>query len=190
VAKLVDAQDLKSCGCISVWVRVPPRLPIQKGFNNERLIIYSPVVEWHTRLIQNQLLKELVGSNPARATTLKGEKAMRKILIMMFFLLISLSLIVPVNAAQSRRQQQSKQYQKQQQYQKYNQPRYHDRGYNHRYYGHRNYHPRNYRGHWRSWNDWDNHYRHNRNLYRHGRYYRKDGCLYFEFQNQDGRFIF
>jgi len=69
-------------------------------------------------------------------------------------------------------------------------PKYHGQGYRYNHHGRRHYHPKNYRGHWRSWREWNDHRRHNRRPYKEGRYYRQNGSLYFEFENEDGRFVF
>lgn len=65
-------------------------------------------------------------------------------------------------------------------------------GYRYRYYGHRKQHKHrgHYRGHWKSWRRWEEHRRDHRRDYRESRYYRRDGQLYFEFENEDGRFVF
>jgi hypothetical protein len=68
---------------------------------------------------------------------------------------------------------------------------YRDDGYRYRYKGHRRHNPRHsYRGHWRSWRQWDNHRHYNHNSYEKGRYYREGGSLYFEFETDEGRFVF
>ena len=53
----------------------------------------------------------------------------------------------------------------------------------HRHYEHYSYrgHEYNYRGHWRSWNDWDDYAREHPRIYEHGRYYRDQGHLMFRF---------
>jgi len=63
-------------------------------------------------------------------------------------------------------------------------------GYRDHYRGDRDFHPRYYRGHWNSWRDWDNYRRHHREELRDGRYYRRDGHLYFGFTTPDGFFSF
>jgi len=115
---------------------------------------------------------------------------MKKLLILAFALLISVSFIMPVNAGQKQRQKQNKQQQKQQRYQKNKQPRYYGQGYRYNHHGTRDYRPKHYRGHWRSWNEWESHRKYNRQPYRNGRYYRENNNLYFEFENEDGRFVF
>jgi len=69
-------------------------------------------------------------------------------------------------------------------------PQYYGHGYRHRYYGKRHYHPRHYRGHWRSWRAWEDYRRHHHREYRRGHYYRKNNQLYFEFETDEGRFVF
>ena len=64
------------------------------------------------------------------------------------------------------------------------------RGYRDRYHGHRQYHPKHYRGHWQSWHDWERYYHKHRHEYKHHRYYRQGGSLYFEFETEEGRFAF
>ena len=69
--------------------------------------------------------------------------------------------------------------------------RYHKwKGYKDRYRGHRRYHPEHYRGHWESWNNWEDYYRQHRHKYRNHRYFRNDGSLYFQFQTDEGTFVF
>jgi len=69
-------------------------------------------------------------------------------------------------------------------------PKYYGQGYRYNHHGRRHYRPNHYRGHWRSWRQFDDHRRHNHRDYRKGRYYRQNGSLYFEFENEDGRFVF
>ena len=58
----------------------------------------------------------------------------------------------------------------------------------HRHYEH--YHNRGrdyaYRGHWRSWQEWDDYYRGHPWLRERGRYYRDDGHLMFRYCDRDG----
>ena len=75
-------------------------------------------------------------------------------------------------------------------YRRNNGDRHYKNGYRYKYRGHRKYQPKHYRGHWNSWKSWDDHYRYNRNLYRHGRYYRNNGSLYFGFETDEGFFGF
>ncbi len=64
----------------------------------------------------------------------------------------------------------------------------------HRHYSRHPYrgHTYTYRGHWRSWNDWDDYARRHPERYRHGRYYREDGHLMFRYCDPDtgGCFFF
>ena len=113
---------------------------------------------------------------------------MKKLLILVLAIFLSLSFTMPVSADRRGKQKRNSQgtYQKQER-----RPNNHYRsGYRYRHHGHRRYHPNHYRGHWRSWNQWDRHRRHNHQNYRHGRYYRKNNNLYFEFETDEGRFVF
>jgi hypothetical protein len=111
---------------------------------------------------------------------------MKKLFLFLFAIFISIILVTPVNAGRgdkgSQRGNQS--------YERQHGPMHYGQGYRFNHYDHRNYHPRNYRGHWRSWHEWDDHYRNHRNWYRDGRYYRENGFLYFEFENDGQRFCF
>ena len=62
MAKLVDAQDLKSCGHLSVWVRLPPGLPI-----------FGPMVKLVDTLDSRSSAIRRVGSTPSRATKRKEQ---------------------------------------------------------------------------------------------------------------------
>lgn len=64
------------------------------------------------------------------------------------------------------------------------------KGYRDRYYDHRKYHPNHYKGHWRSWNDWERYHKEHRRSYKQQRYYRNNDQLYFEFETDEGRFVF
>ena len=66
----------------------------------------------------------------------------------------------------------------------YNQRGYKQRPYNKgRHYGHYDYrgHRYAYRGHWRSWQQWNDYKKKHPNLYRHGTYYRENAHLMFRF---------
>jgi hypothetical protein len=110
---------------------------------------------------------------------------LKKVFLFLLVIFISAALVAPVNAGK----RNSPQRQSQKHYEKHG-PTHYGQGYRFNHYGHRNYHPRNYRGHWNSWYAWDDHYRHHRNWYHNGRYFREGGFLYFEFDNDDGHFCF
>ena len=112
---------------------------------------------------------------------------MKKVFLFLSVIFISLTLSAPVLAGQGNRQRNQRYQDNRGMHQG---PMHYGQGYRFNHYGHRNYHPRNYRGHWNSWYEWDDHYRHHRNWYHDGRYYRENGFLYFEFENEDGRFVF
>ena len=104
----------------------------------------------------------------------------------MLAIFLSLSFSITADAGQKRDKRDKRQ--KQGYYQK--QPRYYGQGYRYKHHDRRHYRPKHYRGHWRSWREWEDHRRHNNRNYRKGRYYRHNNSLYFEFENEDGRFSF
>ena len=106
---------------------------------------------------------------------------MRKLIISMLVLLFTLSFSLTALADRGRGNAYGHMKQA---------PGYYGQGYRYKYFGHRPYHPKNYRGHWMSWREWHDHYDHHRNWYRGGRYYHEGNQLYFEFENEDGRFVF
>jgi len=70
----------------------------------------------------------------------------------------------------------------------YRHPERRPRGYHKAPYGRHYAHPRvwrdhsyHYDGHWNSWADWDRYKRRHGDRYRHGRYYREEGHLFFSF---------
>ena len=79
MAKLVDAQDLKSCGHLSVWVRLPPGLPI-----------FGPMVKLVDTLDSRSSAVRRGGSTPSRATKSKGKQNEKIIYRILDFDLFSL----------------------------------------------------------------------------------------------------
>ena len=104
-------------------------------------------------------------------------------------LLVSLTFIVPAMADKQKGRKNKDRGNKH--YQKDDRPRHYGQGYRHKYHGKRHHRPRgHYRGHWRSWREWEDYRRHHRREYKRHRYYREGGSLYFEFETEDGRFVF
>jgi hypothetical protein len=111
-----------------------------------------------------------------------------KKLIILITILITLAFSMPAVAGKDKRNKRYKKNNKQYE-QQYN--RGGDRhGYRYKHHGQRRHHPKQYRGHWRSWDSWREHRHNNNNMYREGRYYKRNNQLYFEFENGDGRFVF
>jgi len=118
---------------------------------------------------------------------------MKKYFVWIFILFFSFAFnIIPADAGQrdKRQKKQGQKYEQRDKRRDQKHPRYYGQGYRYNHHGRRHYRPKHYRGHWRSWRSWDDHRRHNHRDYRDGRYYRQDGSLYFEFENEDGRFVF
>ena len=113
---------------------------------------------------------------------------MRKIIGLILALFLTLSFSMPLNAGQQNKRNKPQQREKYQQNQR--PPKYYGQGYRYNHYDQRHYRPNHYRGHWRSWREWDDHRRHNSHSYKNGRYYRENNNLYFEFETEDGRFVF
>ncbi len=107
-----------------------------------------------------------------------------KKLVIFIVVLITLCWTVPVIAKDKRNRVPKRDN-------RYEQRDHHD-GYRYRYYGgkRKQRHRGHYRGHWRSYNHFEKHRMYRHRDYRRGRYYKRDNQLYFEFENEDGRFVF
>lgn len=118
---------------------------------------------------------------------------MKKLLIGFLVLIFTLSFTMVTSAGQRDKDRKQQPQQRERQYKnddRRQHPRYYGQGYRYHHHDRRNYRPNHYRGHWRSWREWNDHRRHNHNWYRNGKYYRENNKLYFEFENEDGRFVF
>jgi len=118
-----------------------------------------------------------------------------KKLVILLVVLITLAFTVPVTAKDKRNKGPQRDRGRYEQNDRGHGSMHRGDGYRYKYYGHRQHHDQgrhrgNYRGHWRSWDSWKDHHRDHRRDYREGRYYRENGQLYFEFENDDGRFVF
>ena len=117
---------------------------------------------------------------------------MKKWFIGFLILIFTLSFSMVASAGQRDKGRKKQPQKRERQYKDdhRHQPRYYGQGYRYNHHGRRHYKPKQYRGHWRSWREWNDHRRHNNRPYREGRYYRQNGSLYFEFETEDGRFVF